>query len=108
MNITWKILKLECIPSQNGLDNIIVNVYFEYIGEKSINGVIYSGSSTDVIALDEPDINNFTPLDSVTQEQVVSWIENKVDTFALNICLDNLIQSQLKPSLIEIDLPFKN
>jgi hypothetical protein len=106
MNIIWKILKLECIPSQNGLDNIIVNVHFKYIGEKLINGITYSGSATEIIALDEPDINNFTPLDNITKEQVISWAENKIDTFALNTYLNNSIESQLKQSLIDVELPF--
>lgn len=106
MNISWKILKLECISNQNGLENVIFHVYFEYIGEQTINNILYSASLFEVIAIEEPDVNNFTPLDEVTKEQVISWIENKIDIFALNTRLNILIERQIKPSIIEIELPF--
>ena len=98
MNISWKILKLECIPNKNGLENVVFHVHYEYIGEKTIDGISYSASSYGVI--------NFTPVNELTKEQVFSWIENKVDSFALNIALENNIESQQKPQIIEIESPF--
>ena len=106
MNISWKILKLECIPNKNGLENVVFHVHYEYVGEKIINGITYSASSFGVIAVEDPDVNNFTPINELTKEQVESWIENKVDSFALNIALENNIESQQKPQIIEIKSPF--
>lgn len=106
MNITWKILKLEYIENQSGLSGIIVNVQYECIGEKIINGVTYTSTSSGLVALRDPDLNNFTPLNEVTKEQVVSWVQGVVDMFALDVHLNNSIDSQIKPVLTEIDLPF--
>ena len=106
MDISWKILKLECIQNKNGLENVVFHVHFEYIGEKNINGISYSASSFNVIAVEDPDVNNFTPVNELTKEQVVSWIENKVDSFALNIALENNIELQQKPQTIELEFPF--
>lgn len=106
MNISWKILKLECIPNKNGLENVVFHVHYEYIGEKTIDGISYSASSYGVIAVEDPDENNFTPVNELTKEQVVSWIENKIDSFALNIALEHNIESQIKPPSIEIESPF--
>jgi hypothetical protein len=108
MNITWKIIKLDCIPSQNGLNNIITNVYFEYIGEKTINGVTYTSQASEIMALEQHDVNDFTPLNEITKEQIISWIEPKVDTNRLNIHLNNAIEAQLKPQTIEMEPPFEN
>ena len=59
-----------------------------------------------MIAVEDPDVNNFTPVNELTKEQVVSWIENKVDSFALNIALENNIELQQKPQTILLTPPF--
>jgi len=108
MIISWKILKLECIPNKNGLENVVFHVHFEYIGEKTIDGILYSSSSFGVILVEDPNVNSFTPVNELTKEQVISWIENKVDSFALNTTIENNIESMILPKSIVIDFPFED
>lgn len=106
MNISWDILKLEYIPNKNGLENVIANVNFRCTGEETVNGVLYSSICETNATLEEPDVNNFTPLNEVTKEQVISWVETTSSYRFVVRHLTGDLKMKQKPQTIELISPF--
>lgn len=106
MNLTWKILKFECVPFQEGLQNVVVNIHFECIGQENVNGVIYTSTSDGVATIGYPDVNHFTPFENITKEQVIGWIEKTAHYKAALSKIKNEINFLKKPQVIEMSSPF--
>lgn len=106
MNLTWKIINLECIPNKGGLENIVTNINFECTGEYTDNGTTYVAVIEGNIGLGDVDVNNFTPFNNITKEQVMTWIENTRNYVATIHQLENLIKDQQKSQTILLTPPF--
>jgi hypothetical protein len=106
MNITWEILKLEYIGSNNGLENVISNVRYRCTVEETVNEVVYTSYYEDDAILTNPDPNNFTPLDNVTKEQVISWIEYTPSYMVAIQHMTNDLKIKQKPQTVEVIFPF--
>jgi hypothetical protein len=106
MTLTWKILKLECIPNKDGLLNVITEAQFELLGVENINGIEYSGFSEGVAMLEEYGINNFTQFENVTKEQLINWIENTIHYRVALRKIKEDIEYQQKPKTISLLPPF--
>jgi Tfp pilus tip-associated adhesin PilY1 len=106
MNLTWKILKLNCLPNVNGVQNIITEVQFELSGVETINNIAYTASSEGVAVLEPYDVNNFTEFNNITKEQLVSWIESTVHYRVAHRQIVSEIEHQQKPQTIELEPPF--
>ena len=106
MNLTWEILKLEYIPTNNGLVNVISNVRYRCTADETVNGIVYTSYYEDNVILTEPDLNNFTPFNDVTKEQVIGWIEN---TSSYRVALRHMsydLKDKQKPQTVEVISPF--
>jgi len=70
----WKIESLDCEINQGGLQNVIQNVHWRYIGTSEL------GNSIDLYGLQSllpPSIDNFIPTDSLTNDIIVGWLEKE-------------------------------
>jgi hypothetical protein len=106
MNLYWKILKLNCLPNVNGVQNIITEAQFVLNGTETINGITYSATSEGVAVLEPYDVNNFTEFNNITKEQLVSWVETTVHYRVAHRQIINEIKYQQKPQTIELEPPF--
>lgn len=86
---SWNIIK--CNNKTIGeKDNVIHNIEYELVGtEDSKEEVIKGGEELDV-----SDLSNFTEWSSVTESQVIGWLEAKMGSTALQT-MKNLIQQRL-------------
>ena len=71
--------KLEGLKKQNSddLDNVIIGTRCKVTGTDE-DGVHGSFIGATPFKLDEVDTNNFTPYESLTEQQVLTWIKNTV------------------------------
>jgi hypothetical protein len=76
LTYTWK---LEGLKKQNSndLDNIIIGTRWKVTGTDE-DGVIGSFIGATPFELNTVDPDNFTPYESLTEEQVLGWIKNIV------------------------------
>lgn len=70
----WKIEALDCIISENGLENVIQNIHWRYVGtsEKGNISDVYG-----VESLEFPSPDNFISTDKLTNEIIISWLEKR-------------------------------
>jgi hypothetical protein len=71
---TWQIIQLECF-SNDVATNIIKKVHWGLSAKRGEN----STSCVGEVIFDEYDEENFLEYDSLTEEQVLSWTQNKLN-----------------------------
>ena len=78
MNITYtyEIQELKAMPSIAGLEKVIVEVVYSYIGTSEDNITSQYPGRT---ALPAPTSESFTAVEDLTPEIVISWIEANAD-----------------------------
>jgi hypothetical protein len=96
--------------SKNGLDDIVHTVRYELEGE--LNGK--KQTSFMPITFSEPDPSNFTDFSSLTEEQVLAWVNEKLGQDEINALengLDSLLnemQNPAEPIVENKELPWKD
>lgn len=111
MNIEWEILKLECKVLEDGLSNVVFKVHWTYKLSTIINEIKYLCSKSLVTELSSPNPNNFIPYESLTKEQVITWIENEIGIVGMQSLyteLESNITQQITPVIVALNPPFKN
>jgi hypothetical protein len=98
----WSITKLECLPSLDGLSDVVVKIFWTFIAQASTDQEIYTGI-TQVTA----DPENFTPYANLTKEQVLGWVWSVVDKDATEAMVNKRLQDRLSPPLIDPPLPWE-
>ena len=100
---TWKITRLEKVPSAGGKTDIIKNVYWQLVGEDGDpkHEVSFSGG----VELDPPG-DVFTPYAQVTEQTVIGWVQAKLDVAAWQKKIDDWIAGLVSPSIVEGTLPW--
>lgn len=111
MDINWTILSLECKTSENGLTNVVHKIHWKCIATEISNEITYSSEISGPLEIGSPDPNNFTAYDSLTKEQVITWV---TDTFGVKGTqeiydfLQNNINEQINPTIVVLNPPFEN
>jgi hypothetical protein len=85
----YNIQEIRCEPTLGELSKVVTEVVYEYIGE-SESGVISKISG--MVSLEEPLVDSFTPIDSIEESIIVSWIEPKLDIDLFKKMIDEEIK----------------
>jgi len=104
---TITVINMEVIPSLDGMTDIVKNILFQVTDEVLINGVSYQIIGGDVVSLPIPNPSNFTPYDSLTESEVVEWIEENYNVDALVERLTVNLQQQVAPVLVPMTPPWE-
>lgn len=90
MEYTWKITQLTK-QNTNDLDNVIIGTRWEVTGtdEDGYSGTFVGATPFELNTVD-PD--NFTPYDSLTETQVLSWIQSKVSGSSATAYWDHITE----------------
>ena len=100
---TWGISRLDCAPAENGLTDVVKIVHWNIIGidENSV-----SASFSNSYALPSPSPEEFSDYSTLTEETVVSWLQNSLDVGYLHTYLANEIASKYNPPITPLPLPW--
>ena len=93
---TWNVSTMDTAPSQDGLSNVVKTIHWRL---KADNGT-HIVETYSAVSLDSPDAENFTDFDSLTEAQVISWVESKVDLEALKAGLDTQLEQLANPPIV--------
>lgn len=98
----FKINAVDAHVSQDGLENVIYNVHYSFIAEDE-NGNI--ATQLGVQHFPSVDPENFTPVENLTQADIIGWIEAvlPVDDFKAN--LDSQISELAAPTKVTLQIP---
>jgi len=88
--------------SQDGLDNVIYNVHYSYIGEDANGNVT---TRIGVHAVQPPSSDSFVPFDQLTQADVISWIESDLPVQQMQQDLDLQLAELAAPTKVTLQVP---
>lgn len=93
-----KIENLECVKQQDNLSNVVVRASWRLFG--TVDGFTDSIYGEEYFS--QPDSNNFTPLENLTKEQILEWMNLDLPK------LESLLSSQIeaKTNMITIKPSF--
>lgn len=103
---TWVISQLECLPQDGELKNFVVVCHWrrnaiEVDGDKTYYGDVYGAQS-----FSADNVENFTPYEDLTFDQVCGWLESSLDVESLDAALDAQIENQKNPPIVVLPLPW--
>ena len=107
MNYTWQIFNLGLKDQMNSegqlLEDAVVSVQWKKIATADDGAVATYVGQTDLSASDVA-ISDFTPLSSVTKEQVVGWVENAIPSGEM-AAIDQILENKINKSRIRTHTP---
>lgn len=104
MAFNWVISQLDSIPSLDGMDKVISVIH--YRAQKQHEE--FTADTYGALSVPAPHEASFTPYDEVTKEMVEGWLEESLDTEAIEANLDAQIENFLNPPLVAFPLPWSD
>lgn len=99
---TWTVQWMECKPQEDGHTDVVVTAGWQCTG----NDGNYSGQIYGSCSFPAPS-SSFTPYSELTQDQVLGWVwANGVDKAATEAKVEQQIQDQINPPVIQPPLPW--
>lgn len=101
---SYKIKELEMAPSLDGLSQVVTRVRFTYSGIDQESG--YSGSFQGATPIPAPSTGSFTPLNELTEAEVIEWVKISHPTEHMQQQVLKEIARQIAPKYEPIPLPW--
>lgn len=102
INYKWVIAQLDTAPSVDNLTDVVKTVHWIY----QATDADYSASVYGTMACATPSDTDFTAYPDLTEDQVISWLEAGLDVDALKASLDQQIEDQKNPPIVNLPLPW--
>lgn len=100
MEYKWVISNLVAKIQDGELENIIETVHWRYQAIEGELIVDVYGS----VGLEAPDAESFKPFEQVTESDVISWLEAKLDIDQLQKGLDAKLEAIKNPTHVNLQL----
>jgi hypothetical protein len=98
----FRINAVDAHVSQDGLENVIYNVHWSYIGEDQ-NGNVATQIGVQHVPNVDPE--NFTAFDQLTQADIISWIEPMLNIEEFQSNLDAQLAELAAPTKVTLQVP---
>ena len=108
MAFNWVISQLDSIPSIDGMDKVISVIHYRAQKQYEEDVIHFTADTYGALSVDAPHEASFTPYDEVTQAMVESWLNELLDTEAIEANLDAQIQNFLNPPIVAYPLPWQS
>lgn len=108
MTTNWVISAMDCKVLEGDMSDVVITVHWRFQGNETSNGKNYFAESYGATTLGLPDPETFTPFESLTQAQVVGWLEQELDVVKMTASLQNDINLQINPTNVTLTPPWSN
>jgi len=102
----WYINELQTYPEFNGITNFVTNVIWRYNADNGSGTTANLFGQTVFNELIENPENPYVPYSSLTENEVVIWLETYNDVVSLQLKLDGIINEQINPLILNLPLPW--
>ena len=100
MTYNWIISDLVAKIQDGELSNIIETVHYRYQATDGEHTADVYGS----VGLEAPDAESFKPFEEVTEADVISWLESKLDVEAMQEGLSKQLDAIANPTHVSLSL----
>lgn len=106
MEFSTKVLSMLTALSEDGMTDVVKSASWSRTASTELDGKTYSATFPGVTPFSAPDPASFTPYDQITEDQVIGWIEGKVDMVEIDARLVANVEAQINPPVVELPLPW--
>lgn len=104
----WIISSMDTVPKEGELIDVVQTVHWRRDAKEIINDKTYYGDVYGSSGFEAPHPSSFIPYDQLTFEQVCAWLESILEVDKLDAALDNQIELQINPPIVQLPLPWAN
>lgn len=108
MTTSWVISAMDCKVQEGDMRDVVTTIHWRFQGNETSNGKKYFAESYGATTLGTPNPERFTPFASLTQAQVVGWLEQELDVTKMTEVLQNDINLQITPANVTLTPPWSN
>jgi hypothetical protein len=105
-NFQWVISQLNCAVESEGLPNVINTIHWRYNATKVDGDKTYFADTYGAVSVSQPNPQNFTPYEDVTEEEVINWLEQILPVKDMQSSLEASIALQINPVEVILPLPW--
>jgi hypothetical protein len=102
----WVVSQLDCIPQEGDYTDVVVIVHWRRIATEIVEGKDYFADVYGTQSFSSEDIQDFTPYDELTFDQVCGWLDSSLDVVTIDESLDRQIENQINPPIVSPPLPW--
>jgi len=111
MVLTTTVNSMLTALSEDGMTDVVKSASWtrtatEVVGEGE-EAKTYVASFPGVTPFSAPDPASFIPYEDITEEEVIGWIDAKVDMPAIDAKLIADVQNQITPNIVVLPLPWE-
>lgn len=99
---TWNVNTMDAAPSEDGLTDVVKVVHWRLTASDGVHSV----DAYSTVSLDSPDPEHYTAFADLTQEQVISWVESRLDVDSLKSNLETQLQNLANPPIVTLQGPW--
>jgi hypothetical protein len=104
---TWTINQLNCLAHSEGLQDVINVIHWTYNAtDVDETGKEWFSSVYGTANVEQPNPQNFIPYADVTEDQVISWLEQVLPVADMQVSLLQNIELQKHPIEVTLPLPW--
>ncbi len=100
----WIITKMDTATSEDGLTDVVKSIYWRYQAKEDSYLLELYGERK----LFTPSPEAFIPYASLTEAQVIGWLEASLNVSDLQKTLEEQIQNLKNPPIVNLPLPWAN
>jgi hypothetical protein len=114
INYNWNFNPLTCYTHQDGYDDVVMTVHWQFIGTSGSidgSGSQYTAQSIGTESFVFNPTGSFTPFDQLTKEIVQGWVEGKMGSdriSQMSASIAQQIEDQITPKIVNLSPPWNN
>jgi len=93
---TWNVNTMDTAPSENELTDVVKVVHWRLAATDGT----YIADTFSTLPLESPDSENFTAFADLTEAQVISWVESKLNVDAIKLNLNQRLEMIANPPVV--------
>ena len=104
----WVISQLDTAPQDGDLHDVVKTIHWRYQGTEVVGDKTYTAQVYSSYGCAQPSDTDFTAYPDLTEDQVISWLEDALDVSSLKANIDAQIENQKNPPIVNLGLPWEN
>ena len=93
---TWNVNTMDVAPTDNNLNNVVKVIHWRLTATDGT----HIADSFSTLSLETPDSENFVEFDDLTEQEVIQWVESKVNVDNLKQGLQDRLAALANPPII--------
>lgn len=102
----WVIAALDCKPTVDTMTNVVATIHWHKNATEIVDDKTYTASMYGACSIALPEAESFIAFESLTEAEVIAWVEAALDIAAIDSSLDAQLDAQKNPPIISKKAPW--